>query len=1275
MHARVRANRELWLDPQRPDHVETVGPFTLGAIIGSGGFGTVYRATDASGREVALKLLAPHMDSRETLQRFHREGTIRIEHPNVVRVIDAGVDRGVSYIAFELLEGRPLNALLEEAPLPVEEVLDLAKQIARGLAAAHARDIVHRDLKPGNVFCCNDGSVKILDFGIARPMSQAGPQLTMAGSVIGTPGYLAPEQAKGDPVILPAADLWSLGVILYQALDGKNPFLRQSAVATILAVVIEEVPVLEAREGLPPGMAEVVRRCLQKEPAERWSSADELLVALEGIDLSASLVTPPVAMSIPVGERRVVALLLASEVHDVEKLEASVREWGGELIAMLGGAIGVFGGRTYEGDEGIRAVQAGLAARETAGFMAVATGHATGAGASVSGDAVRAVELAVEVRVGGVAVDARTARSLEGQFELRPAGPEVFEVPRALSRRETGSFPLVREDLPLLGRADEIAAIEEAARIAFDERRAAVAWVSGPPGIGKSRLRAELERRLRERNIPLLVARGESHRRDAAYHLLGSLLRSAPTLEPFLLNPGVSTNRRRRALTDFLEDTLGDPIWSRQCAEPIARLLGLPTGADEESLRRSDPQLMADQVRLSVGDLLGALSARNPLAILIDDAQWGDDASLTLLDEIVERRAESPLLVFLASRPQLAEARPALFSGGQETRIEPQGLDADDVATVAAAIARREIPAPVAREIATRTGGNPFFVEQIVRELVEQNLLDQELDSLPIPLDVEGAVQSRLDHLPAAEKQLCKRAAVYSGGFTERGLRALDVPEPGRELGALARRGLLGVRGADEAEREYHFRNSLVADVAYQMNTEEARVDLHRRAAEHLEAARTRDREEVARHWELGDEPERGAQTYAEAALRASSRGDTASVLRCAEHALALGLEGARAFDLHLLRADALSFLGRQGDQRASLEEAHRLAATAAQRARVLSEMGWLLAAGGEADEGIRLVVQAVAEARLTGDRELLAGNLARHSWVHLFAGRVAEAAETIHEATAIPGLSQETAALVAAWRGQLFSQLGDLGKRRRAFEEAAATYVAMGDLRRAAAVECNLADTYNRVGAYEEAEAALREAVASSRRVGNRIVEGYALVNLGYALAGQGRIEEALSTYDLTLALAEELGRPRLALAARLYRARAELERDPPLDVAERLRRVAEEAAERGLPTLQASALALASRAALEGDDAEAALEDAERAMELRDEIGTMEEDESIIFLALAEALFALGERERGREMVARGASRLEFLAGRIEDVDWRARFLVEVPVNRRLIELDGQE
>lgn len=1264
----------------QPDPNETLGPYVLDRVIGAGGFGTVYRAHGPTGQPVALKVLAPHVDSEETMARFEREGSIRIEHPNVVRVLDAGSAGGQSYIAFELLEGRPLNAVLEDAPLPPEVVLDIGLQICAGLSAAHARGVVHRDLKPGNVFLGDDGVLKILDFGIARPMSQAGPQLTMAGSVVGTPGYLAPEQAKGDPHIAAAADLWALGVILYQAASGVSPFMRTSAVATILAVVLEEPPPLgEQAAALPRGMADIIHRCLHKDPRERWPDAEALRVALAGLDLAGGRSSSTeVALSIQPGEQRVVALLLAVEVRDASALEDAVREWGGELIPMLGGqAIGVFGGRTYEGDEGVRAVKAASRSRDAAGFIAVASGRATGGGGTVNGEVVREVERLVEARLEGVALDPRVARQASRELPVRRISASVYEVPRAVRHVETGSFAAVRADLPLLDREVELAQLDQAMEAVFQDERATIVWVHGPPGIGKSRLRAELERRLARRNVPMLTGRGESHRREAALHLLANALKSHPTLEPLFGAAGVSDERRRRGLAEMLGLALGDATWARQCFEPIARLLGLPEGADASTAsRRSDPQLMADRVRVSLTDVLTALGERGPFALVLDDLQWADDASLQLVDALAMRLPRRPLLIFVAARSELEERDPELFAQREVLRIGPRGLQPDAVRTLAETIARRTVPPKVVDEVATRTGGNPFFVEQIVRELAEQDLLDQPLAQLPIPIDVEGAVQSRLDHLPADEKHLCKQAAIYAGAFTPKALVALGAREPETHLGSLLRRGLLSARspGGEGSEREYRFKNALVAEVAYRMTSEEARRELHRAAALYLDALPGADREELGRHLELGGQPERAAILFAEAATRAARRGDSVSVLRCGERAIALGLTGQEAFDLHLAYADACSFLGRKSDQRRAIEAALASADTALLEARALTEKVGFLAAIGAHEEGLEVAEDAVRIAREVDDPDVLATALTRRGWLFLYTGRVPEAGEAISEASRLsPMLAPETAAFVAVWRGQLVTALGDLGKRKAAYEEAVARFRETGDLRRAASAECNLADTYNRVGAYEEAEAALREAVRSCRKVGNRVVEGYALANLGYALAGQGRLDEAQQTFAVALALATELGRPRLALAVRAYRARAALDDEDAPSITSEARAIADEAQRAELPALQATALAVASRAALKSGDLASALEDAERAMALRDELGTMEEDEAEVFLALADALRANHQMERSHEIVARGASRLEFLAGRIADPDWRARFLVEVPINRRLIELDG--
>ena len=354
------------------------------------------------------------------------------------------------------------------------------------------------------------------------------------------------------------------------------------------------------------------------------------------------------------------------------------------------------------------------------------------------------------------------------------------------------------------------------------------------------------------------------------------------------------------------------------------------------------------------------------------------------------------------------------------------------------------------------------------------------------------------------------------------------------------------------------------------------------------------------------------------------------------------------------------------------------------QCARALTEQAALHAGLGNTERALETSAAAVAAARSTGDADVIATALARRGWALLYAGKLDEAAAAIDEATelarggtggsgAVAGVetSRETAALVAAWRAQLATARGDLGERKRAYDEAVRLYRELGDVRRSASAETNLADTYNRVGAYVDAERALRVAVESCRRVGHRIMEGFAFANLGYALSMQGRTTEALEAFDTGDRIASAVRQPRLAIALRVYRARA-LIRDEPSDEAVRQAEwAADEARRAEMPALCATALATAALAWLEHGNATMSLALARRAMELRDDLGSIEEDEAEIFVAYARALEANGEHDKAHDVAARGRARIEELAARIADPDWRRRFLEDVPPNRALATL----
>jgi Tol biopolymer transport system component/predicted Ser/Thr protein kinase len=266
------------------------GPYEIVAPLGAGGMGEVFRARDTRiGREVAIKFLAPDaVASADRLRRFEQESrtTGSLNHPNLVTIHDVGTDNGAPYIVMELLDGHTLRDCLEE--LPQRKAVDYAVQLAQGLAAAHDKGIIHRDLKPENIFITRDGRVKILDFGLAKlkapvegkteaPTEQRG---TAPGTVMGTVGYMSPEQVRGEELDH-RTDIFSLGTILYEMLSGRRAFQGNTAADTMSAILREDPPELPPSQPFTPALGHIVRHCLEKNPAERFQSARDLAFDLQ----------------------------------------------------------------------------------------------------------------------------------------------------------------------------------------------------------------------------------------------------------------------------------------------------------------------------------------------------------------------------------------------------------------------------------------------------------------------------------------------------------------------------------------------------------------------------------------------------------------------------------------------------------------------------------------------------------------------------------------------------------------------------------------------------------------------------------------------------------------------------------------------------------------------------------------------------------------------------------------------------------------------------------
>jgi eukaryotic-like serine/threonine-protein kinase len=279
-----------------------LGPYEIQSSIGAGGMGEVYKARDARlNREVAIKILPASFSANpERLQRFAQESraAAALNHPNILSIFDIGEDSGTPYVVSELLEGETLRDRMRNGVLSMRKAIDYAQQIAKGLAAAHEKGIVHRDLKPENLFVTHDGRIKILDFGLAKftgqEVSDSADAPTMqvateAGTVMGTAGYMSPEQVRGKAADS-RSDIFSFGAVLYEMLSGKRAFHGDSAADTMSAILKEEPADLsETNRNISPALERIVRHCLEKSPAERFQSARDVAFNLEALtDVSAA---------------------------------------------------------------------------------------------------------------------------------------------------------------------------------------------------------------------------------------------------------------------------------------------------------------------------------------------------------------------------------------------------------------------------------------------------------------------------------------------------------------------------------------------------------------------------------------------------------------------------------------------------------------------------------------------------------------------------------------------------------------------------------------------------------------------------------------------------------------------------------------------------------------------------------------------------------------------------------------------------------------------------
>ena len=905
--------------------------------VGGGAMGQVFSAWDEElQREVALKfLLQPEgLGGTPLILPLRREARAiaHLDHENIVRIFDvseltgAPEEPSVPCLVMERLEGESLEALLRrERPLGLRRSLEIMSAVAAGLAHAHERGIVHRDLKPSNVFITRQGTVKLLDFGLAHLLAGGGsplPHLPTAG----TPSYMAPEQWRGEKQDA-RTDVWSAGVMLFEMLTGRQPYTNASLEALRLRVLSPEpVPSVRTRmPELPEEVEALVAAALAKEPQRRLPSAQELR---EQLRLLEERLGPwreePRALA---PERRQVTLVScklaglgglaqALDAEDLSELEAAfhqscseiIQQHGGSMTTCLGDAVlACFGYPVAQEEDSEHAVRAGMALSRllpqvlrtrlphpSLGTLAVCVGLHTemvafddilpelrGRTPTIQGEAPRiAVWLARQAGLNEVLLSDTSHTLVQRSFDAERLGIRTFE--GLAGERKVECWRVVRARKAVF-RFDRALAIGTLSPLVDRKREmeqllhwwaraeqgeGGLVLITGEAGIGKSRLIQELRDRVSPESSVRLRCQCWSQFNNSSFYPIIEMLQHL-----FHLDPEGMPQQNLRALEVQLRKFEMAP----ERMALIASFLSLPIKENFPVLQLS-PERQKERTFEALADLLLRIAREKPVLGVVEDLHWADPSTLTLLGYLMEKLEHSRVLLVLSARsgfqsPWSAEAR--------LHRLVLERLSAELTGTlVKEAAGEHTLSEEMVHQLVVKTDGIPLFAEEMTYMMLERATSGAApsfgtLSSIPVTL--HELLLARLDMLPARQKALAQLCSVVGRSFSHVLLATLTRRSPNslrRDVESLVDTGLL--QQVDDTEPSYQFRHALVQEAAYQSQLRGTRRQHHRRIAQALveqfpdwvEA----QPELLAHHYTEAGEYQLAVQYWAQAGIRASLR-------------------------------------------------------------------------------------------------------------------------------------------------------------------------------------------------------------------------------------------------------------------------------------------------------------------------------------------------------------------------------------------------------------------
>ena len=1179
-----------------------VGSYRLMSRLGAGSMGEVYLAHDAKlDRPVALKFLSPELVAdRDRLRRFHQEARAAssLNHPHIVVVHDFGELDARPYIVTEFVDGRSLREVLANGPLPIRDVIDIGTQIAGALGAAHARGLVHRDIKPDNVIVRADGYIKVLDFGLAklstadRSSGQSeNERHTQPGLLMGTPRYMSPEQARGFDLDA-RSDVWSIGVVLYEMIAGRPPFEGSTpadAIAAILAT--DPIPLPSHGSRTLSTLTAIVMKALRKDRSERHADADELLADLRRLPTDAT--STQVALSpsgvadsddestIPAaGERRratVLVSIISEYASLVERLAPPVfdsimsriraaavdtaRRHGGVVNQSIGEEIvSLFGIPAAHEDDDLRAVRAAFelharvreigATVETLGVrLRLQSGlHAGSVVAqrlregprryAITGTAVQTAEhLASAAEADAILLSPECHRRLAPFVRTEPRaplaiGPGAAPATPHLVLGESGlESRLEAPDggglTPFTGRAAELDALH-AQLERTDAGEGGLVLVVGEAGSGKSRILHELRSSVGTSDLRILHGRCRWYEGVASYLPFIEALQGALAVKEQDGDASVAeVIARIRALEPSLEPFI--PLYLHLLSMR-SDVLPVPRHLRGEHFRAAMLE--------AVAAFFTSYAQQAPSLLLLEDWHWADDASQQALHHLAEVVAAYPLLVVVTTRPEpgtLVDARDHC------SRINLGPLDLRASKAIATAVLGVErVPQALAEQLHERTGGNPFFLEELCHGLREGGLVQAwgaeavvtaTGDALQLPDSVQAVIRSRLDRLSSEGREVLRVASVIGREFSRRLLReAMGTADLTDAIERLKDAGIIQ-QFRVVPDPVYRFKHVLTQEVTYESLLEHQRKALHHAVGCAIERCRASSFAEplelLAYHFSRAEAWPEAIDYGLQAAGRATGLSQFADALGTLERVqswlMRLPDDPARRDRLAdvLLRQERLcETLGMRGRQIQLSAELIALLAPHGASVRLgeaylrQGDVSTLLKRFDAAD---RALATSLRMGRECGDPALERNALRSIGLLRWHQGRHADAVAITENALAIDRQRQDALA-VAGDLSNLGSILRSMGQFQRALEileEALAMPVVSTDPIKRSYILHNIANIHRGLGNIGRALEYLNVADESARAHMLPIQRSFHLTSIAHIHLQEGRLADSLRLYQ----------------------------------------------------------------------------------------------------------------------------------------------------------------